>query len=104
MSENQTDLAKDINKLIAECSKGNRHAQSMLYEQFSAKMFVVCLRYSKNREEAEETLQEGFIKVFKAIDQFKFAGSFEGWIRKIMVNCALQKLRGKTKLHAIVNI
>ena len=104
MSENQTDLAKDLIKLIAECSKRDRQAQSLLYELLAPKMFVVCLRYSKTREEAEETLQEGFMKVFKSIDQFKFAGSFEGWVRKIMVNCALQKLRSKAKLHAIVNI
>ena len=51
-------------------------------------MFVVCLRYAKNREEAEEILQEGFLKVFEHIHQFKFEGSFEGWMRKIMVNCA----------------
>ena len=68
------------------------------------KMFVVCLRYSKNREEAEEILQEGFIKVFEFIHQYKFNGSFEGWVRKIMVNCALQKYRSKRQMHAVVNI
>jgi RNA polymerase sigma-70 factor (ECF subfamily) len=67
-------------------------------------MFAICLRYSKNREEAEETLQEGFMKVFENLQQFKFAGSFEGWVRKIMVNCALQKFRSKSHLHAVVNI
>ena len=67
------------------------------------KMFAVCLRYSKNREEAEEILQEGFMKVFEFIHQYKFAGSFEGWVRKIMVNCALQKYRSK-KMHAVVDI
>ena len=67
-------------------------------------MFVVCLRYSKNREEAEEILQEGFIKVFEFIHQYKFAGTFEGWVRKIMVNCALQKYRSIRQMHAVVNI
>jgi RNA polymerase sigma-70 factor (ECF subfamily) len=67
-------------------------------------MFAICLRYSKNREEAEETLQEGFMKMFENLQQFKFAGSFEGWLRKIMVNCALQKFRSKSQLHAIINI
>ena len=67
-------------------------------------MVLVCQRYSKTREEAEETLQEGFIKVFEHMQQYKFAGSFEGWVRKIMVNCALQKFRKKTPLHAVMNI
>lgn len=66
------------------------------------KMFVVCLRYAKNREEAEEILQEGFLKVFEHIHQFKFEGSFEGWMRKIMVNCALQKYRSKSQLRMVV--
>lgn len=68
------------------------------------KMFVVCLRYSKNREEAEEVLQEGFMKVFEFIHQYKFAGSFEGWMRKIMVNCALQKFRTKGSLRPVIDI
>lgn len=68
------------------------------------KMFGVCLRYSKSRGEAEEILQEGFIRVFEFIHQYNFAGSFEGWVRKIMVNCALQKYRSKKQMHAVVNI
>jgi RNA polymerase sigma factor (sigma-70 family) len=67
------------------------------------KMFVVCLRYSKSREEAEEVLQEGFIKVFECIHQYSFAGSFEGWVRKIMVNCALQKYRNKSQFRFVVS-
>ena len=91
-------------ELIQGCITGDRQSQSRLYTLFAAKMFIVCLRYSKNREEAEEILQEGFMKVFQFIHQFKFTGSFEGWIRKIMVNCALQKYRGKTHLHAVVRM
>jgi RNA polymerase sigma-70 factor (ECF subfamily) len=67
-------------------------------------MFVVCLRYAKSREEAEETLQEGFMKVFNNISQFRFEGSFEGWVRRIMVNCALEKYRSRTNLHAILPV
>jgi RNA polymerase sigma-70 factor (ECF subfamily) len=67
-------------------------------------MFVVCLRYSKSREEAEEVLQEGFLKVFQFLHQFRDEGSLEGWIRKIMVNCALQRLRSKRQLAPVVNI
>ena len=94
-----TDNLKDI---IAGCIAGNRNCQSDLYALFSPKMMVVCLRYSKNLEEAEEILQDGFIRAFKFISQFKHEGSFEGWIRKIMVNCALQKLRSQVNLRMVV--
>ncbi|MEO7766109.1 MAG: sigma-70 family RNA polymerase sigma factor [Ferruginibacter sp.] len=90
--------------LIQGCLKGHRHAQNQLYELYSSAMFAVCLRYAKNKEEAEEILQEGFMKVFTFLHQFNFEGSFEGWIRKIMVNCALQKYRSNTRLHAVVDI
>lgn len=84
--------------------EGDRQAQSTLYSFFAPKMFVVCLRYSKNREEAEEVLQEGFLKVFQHLGQFRDEGSFEGWVRKIMVNCALQRLRSNARLAPVLNI
>ena len=95
---------EQIEQLIAGCLEGNRQSQNRLYNLFVPKMFAVCLRYSKDREEAEEILQEGFIKVFEFIHQYKFSGPFEGWMRKIMVNCALQKYRSKRQLHAVINI
>jgi RNA polymerase sigma-70 factor, ECF subfamily len=67
-------------------------------------MFTVCLRYANSREEAKDLLQEGFIKVFDCLHQFKFEGSFEGWIKRVIVNNALQKIRSKSHLHAIVSI
>jgi RNA polymerase sigma-70 factor (ECF subfamily) len=90
--------------LIEGCIKGDRFSQSRLYNLYSQKMFVVCLRYARSREEAEEILQEGFMKVFEFIHQYKFAGSFEGWVRKIMVNCALQKYRSKGQLRPVVDV
>jgi RNA polymerase sigma factor (sigma-70 family) len=93
------DIIKDI---ITGCIAGNRSCQSDLYNLFSPKMMIVCLRYSKNLEEAEEILQDGFIRAFKFIGQFKHEGSFEGWIRKIIVNCALQKLRSQVNLRMVV--
>ncbi len=96
-----TDNLKDI---ITGCIAGNRSCQSDLYTLFSPKMIIVCLRYSKNLEEAEEILQDGFIRVFKFISQFKNEGSFEGWVRKIMVNCALQKLRSQVNLRPVVSL
>src|SRR3981081_2144864 len=100
---NPDKLLDQTSKLIKGCIKGDRSSQSQLYELFAPKMFMVCLRYSRNREEAEETLQEGFSKVFEFIHHFRFEGSFEGWVRKIMVNCALQKFRSKPQLHMIGN-
>jgi RNA polymerase sigma-70 factor (ECF subfamily) len=67
-------------------------------------MIIVCMRYSRNREEAEEIMQEGFYRVFKYIFQFKNIGSFEGWIRKIMVNAAVQRYRPKSDLHPVIQI
>ncbi len=93
-----------LSELIQGCAKGERASQSRLYELLASKMFMVCLRYARNREEAEEVLQEGFMRVFDHIQQYKFTGSFEGWVRKIMVNCALSKYRSKSQLHAVVNI
>jgi RNA polymerase sigma factor (sigma-70 family) len=67
-------------------------------------MYAVCLRFCRSRHEAEEILQEGFIKVFAALHQFRDTGSFEGWVRKIMVNTALQRYRSQSALHAVVSL
>jgi len=67
-------------------------------------MFTICLRYASTRDEAKDLLQEGFIKVFDCLHQFKFEGSFEGWMKKVVVNNALQKIRSRLPLHAIVPI
>ena len=95
---------EELQSLIQQCIKGDRHSQNELYKMFSQKMFIICLRYSPNRQEAEDNLQEGFIKTFEFLSQYKFNGSFEGWMRKIMVNCCLQKYRAKKNLHAVVDI
>jgi RNA polymerase sigma-70 factor (ECF subfamily) len=90
--------------IIKGCLAGSRSSQTELYELYSPGMMVVCLRYAKNREEAEEILQEGFYRVFKYIHQYKNAGSFEGWIRRIMINSALQRYKSKAHLHPVVPI
>jgi RNA polymerase sigma factor (sigma-70 family) len=76
----------------------------MLYESLAPKMLGVCLRYAPNRQEAEEVLQEGFLRVFTYIRTYKGTGSLEGWIRKIMVNCALLRYRNKSHLQAIIRL
>lgn len=87
--------------LISGCINGDRKMQRELYERYSAKMFGVCLRYAGSTEEAEDILQEGFIKVFKKIGSYRGDGSFEGWIRRIFVNTAIEQFRRKTYLQPI---
>jgi RNA polymerase sigma factor (sigma-70 family) len=87
--------------LLEGCLQNDRHSQEHLYKLLAPKMFVVCQRYCNSKEDAEEILQEGFIKIFSCLNQFKNEGSFEGWVRKIMVNCALQKYRSKPALYAV---
>ncbi|MBK7957053.1 MAG: sigma-70 family RNA polymerase sigma factor [Bacteroidetes bacterium] len=87
------------NDLIQKCIQGDRLAQKALYEKFSRKMYYICLRYTTFEEEAEDILQDGFVKVFKSIQSFEGKGSFEGWIRRIVVNTAIEYYRKKSN-HA----
>jgi RNA polymerase sigma-70 factor (ECF subfamily) len=87
--------------LIEGCLQGNRKLQYELYQRFAPKMYGVCLRYAANAEEAEDILQEGFVKVYKKISSFRSEGSFEGWIRRIFVNTAIEQFRRKTYLQPI---
>ncbi|MFA6702747.1 MAG: RNA polymerase sigma factor [Dysgonamonadaceae bacterium] len=91
----------EISQLIAACKKQNRNAQKELYEQFAPKMMGVCLRYSNNRENAEDLLHDGFIQAFTHISSFQGKGSFEGWLRRIFVNLALQNFRDEKKSKLI---
>jgi RNA polymerase sigma factor (sigma-70 family) len=76
--------------LIRECLRGSPQHQRLLYDRFAGKMYVVCLRYARMPADAADILQEGFVKVFTKLGQYNFQGSFEGWIRRIMVNTALR--------------
>lgn len=88
-------------EIIKACLNGNRAAQNRLYHLFADKMYGVCLRYANNHDEAKDILQDGFIKVFINLKQFNHKGSFEGWIRRIIVNTALEKFRDKNYLFAV---
>lgn len=90
--------------LVTECAKGNSRAQRALFDKFAPKMLVVCQRYMKSIDEAEDVLQDGFVKVFQKIGEFKMEGSLEGWIRRIVVNTALDMLRKNKKLLGDVSI
>ena len=87
--------------LIDGCIHGNRQMQEILYHKFSSKMYGVCLRYSGNAEDANDLLQEGFIKVYNNLKKFRGEGSFEGWMRRIFVNTSIEHFRKKVKLHNV---
>lgn len=81
--------------LIESCIKGERKSQKQLYELYSPKMFALCLRYAKHQMDAEDILQEGFVKLFNNLDRFRGDGSFDGWVRRIFVNTAIEHIRRK---------
>lgn len=90
--------------LIEGCLRSDRKMQQQLYQQFAPKMYGICLRYAGNVQEAEDILQEGFIKIFNKISSYRGEGSFEGWIRRIFVNTAIEHFRKKTYLQPITEI
>ncbi len=91
-------------ELIKGCRRGDRLAQKMLYERFAPKMFGVCKRYVRSREDAEDVLIEGFFKVYDNIDKFRGQGSFEGWVRRIVVNQSLMFLRKRHNFQLTVEV
>ena len=84
-------------EIINGCLQNKRKSQDELYRLFSSKMFAVCLRYAANREEAEDMLQDGFIRVFSSLNDFRQEGSLEGWIRRTMINTAINYYRKNLK-------
>ena len=94
----------DEEALINGCIRGERGVQRALYERFSRKMLVVCMRYSKGRQEAEDILQDAFIKVFDHIKHFRRECPLEGWIRRIVVNTALNHNRSKLYLYPALDL
>jgi RNA polymerase sigma factor (sigma-70 family) len=90
-----------LEQLIHDCKKNDIKAQEQLYRQFAPKMFSVCLKYSRNYAEAQDNLQDGFLLVFEKINSFEFKGSFDGWIKRVMVNQTLQQYRNKSFLSPI---
>jgi RNA polymerase sigma factor (sigma-70 family) len=94
----------DTKNIIKGCLAGNRRDQELLYRRHAARLYAVCLQYSGNDDEARDILQEGFIKIFENLIYYKHEGSFEGWMRRIMVNTALEKYRSKHNLYRVDDI
>ncbi len=90
-----------LNKLIKQCADNDRKAQKEIYQLFAGKLFSICLKYSINKQEAQDNFQDGFVTIFDKIGQFKFKGSFEGWIKRVMLNTILLKYRKKTVLNIV---
>lgn len=90
--------------LISGCINGDRKMQEELYRIFSPKMFAICMRYCSNYQEAEDLLQEGFIKVFGNISRFRNEGSFEGWMKRIFVNTAIEGFRKNHFLNNMMEV
>jgi len=97
-------MGLDEKKIIKECLKGNRKAQEELYAKYSGQMYAVCLRYSKAQQEAEDILQESFVKVFKQLDKFRGESDLVFWIKRIVINTALNAQRSKLYLYPMVDI
>jgi RNA polymerase sigma-70 factor (ECF subfamily) len=91
----------DLKQLINDCKNNNRTAQEQLYRLYSPKLFAVCLKYSRNYTEAQDNLQDGFLIIFQKIEQFSFKGSFDGWLKRVMINNVLQQYRNQTFLSLV---
>lgn len=87
-----------LKKVIQSCVAGKRSAQKKLFDHFYGKMLGVCMRYTRDNDSAQEVCQEAFIKVFDKLSEFDFKGSFEGWVRRIMVNASIDAHRKKQRL------
>lgn len=98
-------MAEILVQIINGCIKGEKNAQAALYNMYCRKMMGLCMWYAKNKQEAEEILQDGFMLVFSNINKYAGKGSFEGWIRRIMINAALAKYRGKRSniMHLVID-
>lgn len=88
-------------ELILNCKKGDRRAQEQLYRNYSGVLYAICVKYSKNKTEAEDSLHDSFMTIYEKIGQFTSKGSFEGWMKRITVNTVLQKYRKEEHLSVV---
>lgn len=90
-----------LNQLIENCKINDTKAQGELYKLYASKLFSMCLKYSRNYAEAEDNLQDAFLTIFNKIKQYENKGSFEGWIKRIVINTALQRYRSEKVLNIV---
>lgn len=94
----------NINKIIQDCKQNKRSAQKKLYDVYSPIFLGICLRYAKDKAEAEDMLQDGFIKIFTKISKFSGKGSFEGWMKRIIINTSITSYHKNKKYNRLYNI
>lgn len=92
-----------LEQLITNCQKKNAKAQEELYKRYARVLFSICLKYSPNYADAEDTLQDAFMTIFDKIPQYKAKGSFEGWLKRVTINTALQRYRKPSMLEIVSN-
>lgn len=94
-------MAEKLDILLKECKRGKSDSQEELYRRFASAMYGLCLQYASSEEDAQDILQEGFIKVFAKLDQVKNPAALPGWIRRVMINTALEKYRSQVVLQRV---
>ena len=95
---------ENIEDILKGCRKGKRKAQELLFRLYSDKMFGVCRYYTRDHSEAEDVLHDGFLKVFDKIDKYRGDGSLEGWIRRVIINTALERFRKQSRMFAMTEV
>ena len=95
-------MSKNLANIIKACIRGDQKTQKQFYHMFANRLYGLCLRYSNSEDEAKDLLQEGFIKIFENLKQYKHKGSFEGWMRRIIINTAMENFR-KTNHFMLVD-
>lgn len=89
----------NLEQIIADCRKSNKKAQRLLYNEYAPLMLGICMRYAKDKQEAEDILQDGFLKIFLKINQYQGEGSFEGWMKRIIINTSITNYRKNLKRY-----
>ena len=97
-------MAEELDILLKGCKRGKPKSQEALYKRFAPAMYGICLQYASSEEDAQDIMQEGFVKVFRKLDQVKNPSAFPGWIRRVMINTALEKYRSQVHLLRIEDV
>ena len=90
-----------LEKIVKGCIKGDRTSQKVLYERYYSKMMGICYRYAKDGDEAKDLLHDGFLKIFRSLDKYNFSGSLEGWMRRLMINSAIDHYRKFKNIYSL---